>query len=53
MHIGLLFRFGSFWIGAHWSSRNRRLCINPIPMLTVWIAFKDGVAPRNDRLRHD
>lgn len=33
MKVGLLFRFGSFWVGTHWSSYNRRLCINPLPLL--------------------
>ena len=47
MRIGLLFRLCSFWIGAHWSERNRRLCINPVHMVTIWIAFKGGTAPQN------
>lgn len=45
MRTGLLFRVGSFWIGAHWSARNRRLCINLVPMVTVWITFKGGTTP--------
>ena len=45
MRFGILFRLGSFWIGAHWSSRNRRLCVNPVPMVTIWFALKGGSAP--------
>lgn len=35
-HFGILFRLGSFWIGAHWSSENRRLCVNLVPCVTIW-----------------
>ena len=45
MKCGLLFRLGSFWMGAHRSARNRRLCINPLPMVTIWIALKGGTPP--------
>jgi len=37
MKCGLLFRLGSFWIGAHWSAENGRLCVNLIPCMTIWI----------------
>jgi hypothetical protein len=43
--IGLRFRLGSFWIGFHWSPANRRLCINLIPCVTVWIVAPGGVLP--------
>lgn len=42
---GVLFRWGSLWMGAHWSKNNRRLCVNLIPCVTVWIIAKNGVAP--------
>lgn len=45
MKAGLLFRLGSFWIGLHWSPANRRLCINLIPCVTVWIVAPGGVLP--------
>ena len=45
MKYGLLFRKESWWIGIHWSSYNKRLCINIIPMLTVWFAAHDGQVP--------
>lgn len=42
---GLLFRLGSCWIGVHWSPSNRRLCINLLPFITIWICPPGGVAP--------
>lgn len=45
MTCGLLFRLGSFWIGAHWSPYNRRWCINPVPCVTFWVALKGGKSP--------
>lgn len=45
MKAGILFRLGSFWIGAHWSRANRRLCINLVPCVTVWVTAAGGVAP--------
>lgn len=44
---GILFRWGSFWIGAHWSPYNQRLCINLIPCVTLWIALPGGNVPNN------
>jgi hypothetical protein len=43
---GFLFRKGSFWIGAHWASYNKRLCVNILPMVTIWFIWQGGVAPR-------
>lgn len=45
MKWGILFRWQSWWIGAHWSDYNKRLCINLIPLVTVWIAAEDGKVP--------
>lgn len=42
---GVLFRLKSFWIGAHYSNKCKRLCVNIIPCLTFWIAAKDGLPP--------
>jgi hypothetical protein len=47
--IGILLNPHAFWIGAHYSIYNRRLCINVLPMLTIWIAFKGGVVPKSCR----
>ena len=49
MKIGILFKPGSFWVGAHWSARNRRLCVNLVPFVTIWIAFKGGTPPEKSR----
>lgn len=45
MKVGMLTRAGSFWIGAHWSTYNKRLCINLIPCVTIWVTFKGGITP--------
>lgn len=45
MKCGLLFRLGSFWMGAHWSPYNRRWCINPLPCVTFWVALPGGKTP--------
>lgn len=45
MKVGALFNLGSFWIGAHWSSYNRRLCVNLIPCCTIWFTLKGGNVP--------
>jgi hypothetical protein len=45
MSAGILFRPGSLWIGAHWSRQNRRLCINLIPCVTLWVTARGGVRP--------
>ena len=45
MKAGMVFRWGSVWVGAHWSPLNRRLCINLLPFITLWIALPGGTAP--------
>lgn len=42
---GILFRWTSCWIGVHWSRHNRRLCINLVPCVTIWIVATGGVTP--------
>lgn len=42
---GWLIRPGSLWIGAHWSPANKRLCINVVPCVTVWVVMPGGFAP--------
>lgn len=46
MKWGILFRGGSFWVGAHWSPYNKRLCVNLLPRVTIWLAAADGHAPQ-------
>lgn len=43
---GLLFRLASFWIGVHYSSFDRRFCINLLPFVTFWIALPGGHVPK-------
>ena len=45
MKAGLIFRWGSCWIGAHWSPYNKRLCINLLPCVTIWVTTPGGVEP--------
>lgn len=42
---GVLFRWGSCWVGTHWSSTNKRLCVNLLPFVTVWVCPPGGIAP--------
>lgn len=44
---GLLFRLASFWIGVHYSSFDRRFCINPIPFVTFWLTLPGGLVPKS------
>lgn len=43
--IGLLFRLGSFWVGVHYSPQRKRVCINVLPCITVWIVMRGGDIP--------
>ncbi|WLJ89332.1 hypothetical protein [Vibrio phage vB_ValA_R15Z] len=45
MKCGVICRLGSFWIGAHWSSYNKRICINLIPCVTFWVTLEGGNTP--------
>lgn len=42
---GILFRLGSCWIGAHYAPHNKRLCINLVPFVTIWITAPGGRVP--------
>jgi len=42
MQWGILFRWHSCWVGVHWSPYNKRLCINLVPFVTVWITAQGG-----------
>jgi len=45
MKFGLVFQIGAWWVGAHYSDANKRLCINIVPCFTFWIASKNGIVP--------
>jgi hypothetical protein len=50
MIVGLLFQPGALWIGAHYSSNERRVCINIVPFLTIWIVRIGGAVPKKKSL---
>jgi len=45
MKYGLIFQSGAWWLGAHYSEINKRMCINIIPCFTIWIAASNGAVP--------
>jgi len=42
---GIIARLGSFWVGVHYSKRNKRWCVNPVPCITFWLAAPGGHVP--------
>jgi hypothetical protein len=44
-HAGVLFRWGSLWIGAHYAAKHKRLCVNLIPCVTIWVTAPGGDVP--------
>lgn len=49
MKYGILFRLRSWWMGVHWSPKNKRVCINPLPMVTFWFTFEGGITPSREK----
>ncbi len=43
--FGVLFNWKACWIGAHYSKRDKRLCVNLVPCLTIWWAQPGGNTP--------
>jgi len=43
--LGVLFNPSAVWFGAHWSGFNRRLCVNVVPCLTLWVVLPGGTEP--------
>lgn len=39
---GLLYNECALWVGVHYSSQNKRYCINLIPFLTFWYCGPGG-----------
>lgn len=46
MRAGFLFQPGALWVGLHYSSFNRRFCLNVLPCCTVWLCLPGGNLPR-------
>jgi hypothetical protein len=42
---GVLFRWGSFWIGGHYAAHHKRLCVNLVPFVTIWVTAPGGDVP--------
>lgn len=42
---GVLFNPKAFWVGAHYSPYNKRVCVNLVPGITVWVIGVGGVRP--------
>lgn len=42
---GLLFRWGSLWVGGHYSYKEKRYCLNLLPCLTIWFTKPGGAIP--------
>ncbi len=43
---GILWQSGAVWIGWHYSPYEKRVCINLIPCVTVWLMFEGGRIPK-------
>ena len=43
--VGLLMNKHSAWVGLHYSSWNRRACLNVLPFVTLWLALEGGTEP--------
>ena len=43
--VGILLRWGSVWIGFHYAPFTKRLCINIVPFVTVWVVAPGGYTP--------
>ena len=47
---GILFQPGAWWIGVHKSDTKKRLCINIIPLFTIWVLLPGGRPPSKKSL---
>ena len=47
MKTGWLVRWGSAWVGVHWSPENKRFCINLLPFCTFWVTLPGGITPKD------
>ena len=44
-HINVVLRFGSFWIGCHFSRKHKSICIAPVPCVVIRIARTPYTTP--------
>jgi len=45
MKAGIIFRWKSFWVGVHISDVHKRICVNLVPCITIWVTGKGGDVP--------
>lgn len=45
MKIRFLFQPNALWLGVHYSSYNKRWCINLVPCFTICVIEKYGYEP--------
>lgn len=50
MKVGIILRLASFWIGVHYSQRSKRICLNLLPCVTIWLSFEGGVVPTKENM---
>jgi len=43
--VGITVKLQSVWIGYYYSELNKRVCINLIPFVTIWIVSNKGKTP--------
>ena len=43
--VGVLMNKHSAWVGLHYSSWNRRACLNVLPFVTLWLTLEGGTEP--------
>ncbi|WP_397381117.1 hypothetical protein [Pseudomonas sp.] len=48
LKAGLIINWRGLWVGFHYSSFNKRLCMNLIPCVTIWVCGKGGNVPQKE-----
>lgn len=43
--VGLLVNWRALWVGAHYSTAHKRLCVNLLPCVTLWWTRPGGQMP--------
>ena len=44
-NFGVLVNWKALWVGAHYSKSDQRLCVNPVPCVTIWVCKPYGKLP--------
>ena len=47
---GIIVQPGAWWLGVHYSTEEKRFCINVIPCVTLWVALPSGRVPKKSSL---